>query len=81
METLERICRVCLNSETQEEFHPIFDSDSNSIALKIFLISSVKVSITRNLSNKSSSNSKNCPDFRFSSSMNSTCQRSFARRV
>lgn len=40
---MERICRICLISETTTEFTEIFSKLSQKIALKIFLISHVKI--------------------------------------
>lgn len=42
MEDIENICRICLKAETQNEFTRIF-SQNNEIALKINLISGIKV--------------------------------------
>lgn len=40
---MDRMCRLCLTSETGREFERIFGNQNQKIALKIFLISQIKI--------------------------------------
>jgi hypothetical protein len=40
---MERVCRLCLASETDREFERIYGNQNQKIALKIFLISQIKI--------------------------------------